>query len=191
MSADYIEIVDNFLSPEEWKQSGISLTGDIWQYGWPRRSHLNEHPTWHVFIAGRNRPEEKSCLEELSSNDRWRFLIPVWQRIKEKYMPDADLRGVYANGHTYGIESSIHRDSRKGEYTKTALLFMHRIWPTTWGGETCFYSTTSEDLIKSVIPKPNRLVVFDGEIPHNVRSPSIGCELLRISIAFKTHIRFK
>jgi len=106
-------------------------------------------------------------------------------------MPEAELRGVYANGHTYGLESRIHRDSRQGEISKTALIFLHRFWAMSWGGETCFYQGGSNDLIKAVLPKPNRMIVFDGEIPHNVRSPAISCEFLRTSIAFKTHIKFK
>jgi SM-20-related protein len=63
------------------------------------------------------------------------------------------------------------------------------LWATCWGGELVFYDTAKENIMLSVQPKPKRVVVFNGEVPHGARAPAANCNRLRMSIAFKTLIR--
>jgi SM-20-related protein len=51
-----------------------------------------------------------------------------------------------------------------------------------------FYDNQKQDVIRSVLPRPNRAVIFNGHIPHSARSPALNCDQLRVSIAFKTVI---
>ena len=52
-----------------------------------------------------------------------------------------------------------------------------------------FYGADKETIIMSVQPKPRRVVVFNGEVPHAARAPAASCNRLRMSIAFKTMIK--
>ena len=57
------------------------------------------------------------------------------------------------------------------------------------GGELVFYDDAKENVVKAVLPKSRRAVIFDGRIPHAARSPSIKCDQVRMTLAFKTIIK--
>jgi SM-20-related protein len=42
------------------------------------------------------------------------------------------------------------------------------------------------DIVSAVYPKPNRFVVFSGNIPHVARGVSRTCPKLRITLMYKT-----
>ncbi|EKT4465119.1 2OG-Fe(II) oxygenase [Pseudomonas putida] len=104
-------------------------------------------------------------------------------------MPEATLLGVYANGQTSGQDGPIHRDNTAEEPGRTVMLFCSEHWATCWGGELMFYGDDKETILRAVQPKPRRVVVFDGEIPHGARAPATSCNRLRMSVAFKTLIK--
>ncbi|MGF6591608.1 2OG-Fe(II) oxygenase [Pseudomonas sp. 2835] len=52
--------------------------------------------------------------------------------------------------------------------------------------ELVFYDHQKENVIKAVLPKPGRIVIFNGHVPHSARSPSVNCDRLRMTLAFKT-----
>jgi SM-20-related protein len=56
-------------------------------------------------------------------------------------------------------------------------------------GETVFFNQEETDIIASIYPKPNRLVMFQGTIPHTARGVSRICPVLRITLMFKTELR--
>lgn len=140
-----------------------------------------------MFIAGKGRPDRQSCLEELSSTESWRFLIGFWERFSALHNFNMTLLGVYANGQTFGQDTIIHRDN-KTHPGLTVIVFCNEHWPTSWGGELVFYDDTKENIIKAVLPKSRRIVIFDGRIPHAARSPSVKCDQVRMTLAFKTVI---
>lgn len=104
-------------------------------------------------------------------------------------MPSAVLLGVYANRQTSGQDGPIHRDNTSEAPGRTVMLFCSEHWATCWGGELMFYDYDKENIVMSVQPKPRRVVIFNGEIPHGARAPAASCNRLRMSIAFKTLIR--
>lgn len=53
---------------------------------------------------------------------------------------------------------------------KTVLFYLNDEWNPNWGGETVFYDENF-DIIKSILPKPGRCIIFDGRIPHSARPP--------------------
>jgi SM-20-related protein len=179
-----ILIIDGAVTPQE--QEGISkqLNSPIWRFGWPINDAYFSRPCWHSFIAGKRRPEKLSCENELTGE--WELLASFWNRIKEIHIPQAKLLGVYANGQTLGQDSPIHRDNWGAEKGATVLMFCNTYWPTCWGGELVFYDAQKVDVIKSVLPRPGRIVIFNGNIPHGARSPAANCDQLRMTIAFKT-----
>ncbi|MVV49168.1 2OG-Fe(II) oxygenase [Pseudomonas sp. PB120] len=184
-----IFIVDDFLTEEEERGINFNLKGAVWRYNWPNYEQLPfVRPCWHVFIAGKGRPERKSCAEELLSSESWSFLIGFWERFSKFHNFDITLLGVYANGQTFGQDTIIHRDN-KTHPGLTVIVFCNEHWPTSWGGELVFYDDKKENIIKSVLPKARRVVIFDGRIPHAARSPSVKCDQVRMTLAFKTVIK--
>lgn len=53
-------------------------------------------------------------------------------------------------------------------------------------GELLFCNDAKTDISAAVLPKPGRIAIFNGEMPHRAKSPTMDCDRLRITIAFKT-----
>lgn len=182
-------VIDDGITDEEHTKILRLLTGSLWRYGWPYPYAPLDRPCWHSFIAGTRRNELEDCEQELRERLDWAFLANIWTRIKAAHMPSATLLGVYANGQTSSQDGPIHRDNTAEAPGKTVMLFCSEYWATCWGGELVFYDADKESIVLSVQPKPRRVVIFNGEVPHGARAPGVSCNRLRMSIALKTLIR--
>lgn len=181
-------VIDDAVTSDELIRINRQLSGECWRYGWPVNLAPHARPCWHSFIVGRKRPEGLCAVDELKSHEQWGFLVDFWQRIKSAHMPTAILLGVYANGQTVGQDAPIHRDNKVDESGLTVVMFCNEYWPSSWGGELVFYDHRKENILKSVLPKPGRIVIFNGHVPHGARSPAVTCDQLRMTLAFKTNI---
>jgi hypothetical protein len=115
--------------------------------------------------------------------------VPLWPateraiacaRPGEFYRP---LR-AYTNYAAYGDMLYTHTDCRPDQRELTVLWFLSTHWEPEWGGETMFFDT-SGDAMFCASPKPGRLIVFDGAIPHVGRPPSRICFAPRYTFAIK------
>ena len=52
------------------------------------------------------------------------------------------------------------------------LYYVNTEWLDSWGGETLFFDNFNKDIVYGSSYTPNRVLVFDGEIPHTIRPPS-------------------
>lgn len=181
-----VQIIDGAIDVNEQRQIVEQFKSAVWRFGWPRNDAVFSRPCWHIFIAGSRRPEGQSCEEELRDSTEWGFLAPIWARVKRTFLPEATLLGVYANGQTLGQDSPIHRDNKPGEVGTTVIMFCNGYWASCWGGELVFYNNSKADVVKAVLPKPGRVVLFNGHMPHGAHAPSIMCDQLRVTVAFKT-----
>ncbi|NIE77483.1 2OG-Fe(II) oxygenase [Pantoea sp. Ap-967] len=182
-------IIDNGISESEHSKILELLTGSVWRYGWPYPYSPIDRPCWHAFIAGTRRDEQQDCEQELRERPDWGFLADIWARIKAVHMPTATLLGAYANGQISSQDGPIHRDNTPDAPGRTVMLFCSEYWATCWGGELMFYDSGKTVVAASVQPKPKRVVIFNGEVPHAARAPVASCNRLRMSIAFKTLIK--
>lgn len=104
-----------------------------------------------------------------------------------------NLVRAYANGYTYGTDGTAHRDDpliyRTSTHLKerpaTILFYLNNHWDKDWAGETVFFDDEGE-IVASVLPKRNRVCVFDGTIQHAARPVSRYCTALRKIFVFKT-----
>lgn len=181
-------VIDDAVTVEEQHQIVEQLSSAIWRFGWPINHSAFARTCWHSFIAGSSRVERQPADGELATHPRWGFLSAFWDRVRSAHMPGATLLGVYANGQTFGQDSPIHRDNIVSETGLTVVMFCNDHWATCWGGELVFYDDQKENIIKAVLPKPGRIVIFNGLVPHSARSPSANCDRLRMTLAFKTII---
>ncbi|HXY98036.1 MAG TPA: 2OG-Fe(II) oxygenase [Steroidobacteraceae bacterium] len=90
----------------------------------------------------------------------------------------------YCNHAAYGDMLFTHTDCAPGAGELTALWFITPEWNPEWGGETLFFDS-SMDAQVAVSPRPGRLVLFDGSLPHVGRPPNRICYVSRYTLAYK------
>ena len=141
-----------------------------WQYDYDSvDGGKNKH--WHV-LAGHD-------IEECNVNG-FDFVEPIWNNIQNKY--EVELKRVYFNAHTHGIEPHIHKDD--GDVT---MIYYPRLdWKIDWGGGTAIYNDDVTDIERHFVNKGNRLIVFTATLLHQGMPVSRECYQLRTCIVFKT-----
>lgn len=91
---------------------------------------------------------------------------------------------AYTNVASYGDMLFTHVDCLPGQGDLTALWYLCERWDMEWGGETMFFDPHG-DIGCAIIPKPGRLVVFEGDIVHVGRPPNRICYAPRYTFAIK------
>lgn len=109
----------------------------------------------------------------------------LWRIVDEQVAGGTcDIDRMYVNAYTYGDCPTVHVDhSQPGYYT--ALYYANEEWHHDWSGETVFYNEGRDEIVRSIFPRPGRLVAFDSRIPHVAREPSRICPVVRYTIAIK------
>lgn len=121
----------------------------------------------------------------------------LWDEFSKKFnVPIENLDACYLNALTFGVEAYPHTDfSTKGN--TSVIIYLCESWNSFWSGETVFFDNNfvlndpanevfyHHDIIKSVLPKYNRMVLFDGNITHAVRPISKSFKGLRKTLMFK------
>ena len=99
------------------------------------------------------------------------------------------LERVYASANPYGTVHESHKDYEiDSNGGITVMYYLNDNWDLSLGGETVFYDTNNYDIQKSVIPKPGRVVIFDGLIEHCARDTMRSFNDLRMVLTFKYRI---
>lgn len=91
---------------------------------------------------------------------------------------------AYTNMASFGDALFTHVDCLPSQHDVTALWYVCTEWDLEWGGETVFYDAGGE-IAAAVRPRPGRLVMFDGAIPHAGRAPLRTCYRPRYTLAVK------
>jgi hypothetical protein len=115
----------------------------------------------------------------------------IWLSIQSK-IGDRCLLRSYINGYTYGTDAYYHIDDHwivkkygPNVLTETVIVYLNNTWNKDWGGETSILSSDNE-IEFSVLPKSNRVLVFDSNKFHSARPLSRACSALRSVLVFKT-----
>jgi SM-20-related protein len=165
-----LEILENFAPADLHAEAWTACTGKGWYFG-------------HGSNDSRDESEPRFWKMDLEDQPAFGAL---WEHVRARCeeLAGAPLRvmRVYANGHTYGLGGQPHSDDhRPGTYT---LLYYPMLeWKPAWDGETVFLE--KDEVILSVVPRPNRAVFFDSRIAHAGRAPSRACPALRVTVAYK------
>ncbi len=67
--------------------------------------------------------------------------------------------------------------------SKILLYYVNLEWLDGWHGETLFYDEQCKNIIFASSFTPNRVIVFDGSIPHSLRPPSLLATKFRFTLA--------
>jgi SM-20-related protein len=179
-------VIDDFLDPQLFDRLAQLFQDTSWKFGWRSNTVGDSLLHWNKHIAGGGKSSRTACDSELSAHEEGLPVAEAWAAIKEQFLQDHSLVRCYANAHTFGLDGSIHRDNPKDVPMVTTLVYCHRFWPLPWGGETLFYSDDCESITATTFPKPGRIAMFHGSMPHAARSPTRLCRELRVSLVFKS-----
>jgi SM-20-related protein len=165
------------------------LKSTSWHFGATSDKTEGSYPYWYKHFAGvfdqkDLRTEITDCSDQLRREAP--IIAAVWHYLKERIFRDHILVRCYANSYPYGSEGVVHRDANDTRH-HTAIFYPNSIWDMNWAGETMFFRLQQPpEILTTVWPRPNRLVVFQGIIPHVARGISRSCPLLRTTLMFKT-----
>lgn len=106
-----------------------------------------------------------------------------------KFFDLLKLERAYASANPYGTVHESHIDyDLNSNGGVTVMYYLNNNWDLSLGGETVFYDIDKYDIQKSVIPKPGRVVIFDGLIEHCARDTIRSFNDLRMVLTFKYKI---
>lgn len=181
-------VADDVLAPDFQQTLLAFLKGPGWSHGAYSDSAPDAPRYWYKHFAGVVR-DGGEAVNPIDIERRLETAAPlvaqVWRGLKRGPMLGHGLTRCYANGYPYGTEGGLHADSNIPSHY-TAIYYPHLGWRPNWAGETVFFNAAGDEIIASVYPRPNRLVIFPGTIPHVARSVSRVCPDMRITLMFKT-----
>jgi hypothetical protein len=115
----------------------------------------------------------------------------LWEEV-QKFLPNnTRLHRGYVNAHTYGVEDTIHEDDNDIKNGLTVIVYFCTDWYSEWFGQTMFFESLDKhhnEITKSVLPKFNRVLVFDKNIPHCVSPLSRRFAGVRLTCMFKVEL---
>ena len=179
-----IKVVDNVLDDDLTKRVYELSCSLPFKFGWSD-GHYDSYWNHNIFGSHKGYPS----INEIEN--------PIYQEvnevIKQKFGIDTNADRIYINCINYGSESHPHIDCVSGT---TFIFYLCPMWNVHWGGETAFFTGEfNEDfmhpvfyeteIIKSVLPKRNRVVIFDGNIMHSVRPLSKTFKGNRLTLMYK------
>lgn len=133
---------------------------------------------YHWLFASSNK------IEEFTN----KHLQALWEEIKQHLPKNIYLHRGYINAHTYGVEDAIHIDDPEIQNGLTVIVYLCSGWYPEWFGQTMFFETVNKqnnEIIQSVLPKYNRFIVFNKDIPHCVSPLSRKFIGIRLTCMFK------
>lgn len=187
-------VLDNFF-PKSTIDLVIDKSKDYeWQFC---RTDKFEDTYWTIFVYGDTYEVNNDKI--IVKNFKYQEVKNCWEAVKEKFnfkLTDNNLDSCYLNGLTHGLESHAHIDSGGKVNFVTVVCYICEFWNSHWSGETCFYNMDYSDnpsddiyynheIIRSVLPKYNRVVLFDGNVVHSVKPISKTFKGLRKTLMFK------
>lgn len=183
-----IEILDNF-----YPKALINNLANPRQYEFKFiRADAENQSYWSLYLYGIGYGKENLNISNFKKDE----IKLLWDYFSSRFNVDINyLETCYINGLSYGVEAYPHIDFEDKNST-TVILYLCEEWNCYWAGETVFFknewvdnpsdqSFYNNDIIKSVLPRKNRIVLFNGNIVHSVRPLSKTYKDLRLTLMFK------
>ena len=187
MASAQITVRDNFLSTEAQKSVWDYLKGPGWAFGAYSDQDQGSRYFYKHFAGYRLDPAAEggptSFEGELVRESP--LIAEVWEQLKQGPLKGHVLARCYANGMPSGVDGALHLDSNVDTHL-TTIYYPHLSWHPNFGGETVFFDKTGSDIVAAVYPRPNRIVMFSGTIPHVARPVARKGPDLRLTLMFKT-----
>jgi len=122
-------------------------------------------------------------VTELSPQDTWVARLLSGFRNLIEHDSAYRLERAYCNAHVCSDCPLPHQDSTDPR-DRTVLIYANAQWRPEFSGETVFFDDAGE-IVRSVLPRPGRVVIFDSTLLHCARPPTKILLGLRLTVAFK------
>lgn len=147
---------------------------------------------WKFLGSGKNYNKWRKFKYDLTFNNKIekKFKTNTENILKNiKIFDLLKIERVYASASPYGTVNESHKDYKTDSNGGiTVMYYLNHDWDLSLGGETVFYDINNYDIQKSVIPKPGRVLIFDGLIEHCARDVTRNFNDLRMVLTFKYKI---
>lgn len=175
-----MKVLDNFFTEEILNKLLTDYNNSPMRYGWLSHEQNDPHGHWFLDFGKTN----SKNLSDVSNNIP-EFLLHVKNYITDKIdiLDNTVLIRCYIGGHTFGVDGYYHTDSTRSDEITFVFYLVEGKWEFDWGGETSFITPNEE--VFSVIPKKNRVVIFQSNIQHCARGVSRKYNGLRKTLMFK------
>lgn len=182
-----VRVFDNLLGAQEQAAVWAFLNQGGWAYGGYSADGPEADRYFYKHFAGyRTGPDARTPgAIEAELAETAPLLAGMWAALKAGPLAGQALARCYANGMPGGVEGGLHLDSDVESHL-TAIYYPHPAWAADYAGETLLFNATGDEIVAAIYPKPNRLAVFSGTIPHVARPMSRKRPELRITLMFKT-----
>lgn len=172
--------VDNYLNNAAWQKTN-QVTGNT-----TNRGGLPNHSLWGCSFF---RNEDMSESDSISKN----YPPHIVRFLDRKIRTDFGFEWVrfqYAGGNsqTMGQHGTSHQDCNEdNDWNLSFLYYTNKFWNPNWGGRLRMYSENVQTGSKEEMDKyeigsvgfaPNRLLMFDGRIPHGAEAPSYDAQYI-------------
>jgi hypothetical protein len=181
---DTFHVIDNYLSEElhcHWDRQlvGSNLWSKTNQVGSESKTGLPHHSFWGgTFFRNRINDYIDPSMNKSDTYFANYFNTRVMNDFGFRWV-NFDYMGL--NSQTQGLDGTCHSDcDPECEWNLSFLYYLNQFWNPKWGGDLRVYdknigSGVAEDMDKYEIGriefKPNRLLLFDGRIPHGAEAP--------------------
>ena len=160
-----MQVYDNFLRPEIAQEAYEFVLKSYYQIGWEDSLAPEQriYPNLHSRYSGED-------IKKL------KILEPIHKKLKNKNLK-CDKCVVNL---TKPLDVNfIHTHPNQ----VVALYYANLTWKPEDGGETLLYKNNKRDILLASPYVPNRLIIFDGSIPHTITSQSILGPTYRFTIS--------
>lgn len=184
---DDIIVLDEALAPEAFEALARFIVAEPMEYGSRSNARTDPHGHWTRKFSPAGRHNLADVAFQLADNSVLAPVEAAWGALKSACGAADVLIRCYLNGYTYGTDGYFHTDSARAD-ERTAILYMNDKWDADWGGETVFLDARGE-IVRAVLPKKNRAVIFPAQMRHAARGVSRKCPILRETLVFKARAR--
>jgi hypothetical protein len=183
-----IRVIDDVNIPANLRRELTMMSWQpIWANNWTTENY--EYKNWGaLFMGDSDATSLTNCEHEMFTDHRTFILGKFWRIIKEHYLPGHELLRYWALAFTHGMDGHIHIDGKEEDYY-TTLLYIHPVWQAGWGGELLYYDEAMTDIAHVVVPKPLRVVIAPGHIPHRISPPTRDTDQMRGVLGFRSRLR--
>lgn len=171
-----VRVWDGMIPQSELESLVQHIRAHGFKYGWKSDDDV-EYGHWNHSFAGKNKKNRdpvESYLDPTCS--------VVVSRMKQFMPANARIIRCYANCYTFATEGYPHVDSEHPDDI-TAIIYLNHHWDRRYGGETVFYS--GDEIIKSVVPKFGRMIMFHSDLVHAARGVTRVCPEARMVFVVK------
>ena len=106
----------------------------------------------------------------------------IYNAVAQMIPFDLDIGEILVNGQQW-IHNTVEHTDCQCDNGISWIYYVNREWQEEWGGETVI---KLDGEWKKVYPKPGRIFLFKGNIPHHGLPPSENYKGLRATLVYKT-----